>query len=107
MVHGKLLSVDNQIYKELPVLVSSVEILKKICSAIEQMNLCEGDFLVEMIKRKGGVVLNGEVVTSYLDMNTIRHSNCCLLTECAKCKTCRNYRSDVHVYSVERVYNFN
>ncbi len=60
MVHGKLLSIDNQIYKELPVLVSSVEILKKICSAIEQMNLlCEGndeDFLVEMIKRKGGVV---------------------------------------------------
>ncbi len=55
-------------YKELPVLVSSVEILKKICSAIEQ---CEGndeDFLVEMIKRKGGVVRNGEVVTSYLDM---------------------------------------
>ncbi len=78
MVHGKLLSVDNQIYKELPVLVSFVEILKKICSAIEQMNLCEGndeDFLVEMIKRKGGVVRNGEVVTSYLDMNTIRHSS--------------------------------
>ncbi len=58
----------------LHVLVSSVEVLKKICSVIEKMNLCEGndeDFLVEMIKRKGGVVRNGEVVTSYLDMITI------------------------------------
>ena len=57
----------------------SEKILSDICRAVQQMAVCEGnsdDSLVDMVRSKGGVIMNGEVVTASLDENTIRHAHC-------------------------------
>ena len=53
-VYGNLVPVENQLYHELPSLVTSVDSLNTICNCIQEMNVCEGngDILMKSLKIK-------------------------------------------------------
>ncbi len=98
-VYGRPIPDYNDLYDDFPIFLTSVEVIISVCSAIEQMYVCEGnrdDVFISMINGKGGVIKNDNVIGAYYDVNskTIHHSKCLLLRKKeGRCPSCQHYRA--------------
>ncbi len=85
-VYGRPVPDCNDMFDEFPSTASTAGVIVSICTAIERMNLCEGnndDVFVNIINGKGGVIRSGDEVSAYYEENdgSIHHGKCILLNK--------------------------
>ena len=98
-VYGKTVPSESLYYEELPSIVISADSIRKICSTMQDMSICEGNIdesFIDIIKSKGGSIEKNGAVTAYFETssNTIRHIKCHFFTKgTSRCCHCSHYRA--------------